>query len=134
MQLGRESRLVIILEMVNGEEREVSAYLAIVPPRPTHRKTTLAIARALSRYRRGGLSVSRAMAAASSLSAEIQALPVATMTVKPMASAKVMSVTTSADILQAHRIFLGSNLSGKKRSKKNAAPKMVATATPTKML
>ena len=106
----------------------------MVPQSPTHKNTTLAIARPLSRYLRGGLIFSRAISSASSELAEIQALPVATMTVNANASANVISVITRALILHAHRILRGSYRSGKKRSKKKAAPKMVATAIPTNML
>lgn len=71
------------------------------------------------------------MARASAVLAVIVAEYLATMTVKPRASAKAMIVTTTALILQDHRMFVGSYRSGQKRSKKNPAPKIVATAIPT---
>jgi hypothetical protein len=108
--------------------------LATVATIPSQRKTVAAMARPLCRYVNGGSKLSRAMSAASSESAEIQALPVATITVNAKASAIAHSVTKTALSRHAHRIFLGSHRFGKKRSKKNPAPKIVATATPVKML
>lgn len=50
------------------------------------------------------------------------------------ADASIITDTTTPDIFHASRTDLLSCLSGQNRSKKNAAPKMVATETPTKML
>ena len=55
-------------------------------------------------------------------------------TVIVRAELNIMIDTTTADIFQERRTALLSCLSGQKRSKKNADPKMVATATPTKIL
>ncbi len=112
----------------------LGTYLAIVAIRPAHRNTTLAIPLALCLYTIVGVSFTLAMAAASAAFAEIEALPVARMTVKAIASARHIIETTTALILHAHRIFIGSHLFGKKRSKKKPAPNIVATAMPTKML
>lgn len=67
------------------------------------------------------------MASASAELAVIEAEYLATMTVNPRAAARDMTEAMTAQILHAHRMFAGSYRSGQKRSKKNPAPKMVAT-------
>jgi hypothetical protein len=56
------------------------------------------------------------------------------LTVYAIASARQPSVTTTADIFQERITALLSWRSGQKRSKKKAAPKIVATEMPIKML
>jgi hypothetical protein len=55
-------------------------------------------------------------------------------TVNVNAELSIIIVTTTAEIFHEIRTCLHSCLSGQNRSKKKAAPKMNATAIPTKML
>lgn len=106
-------------------------YDTTVNTHPGQRSTTEATARPLSRYLKGGLTVDSAMANASAVLAVIEAESRATMMVVPRASARAIMEAITAQIFQARLIFAGSCRSGKKRSKKNPAPKMVATKIPT---
>lgn len=56
------------------------------------------------------------------------------MTVRLMALARTNSTERTEQIFHANWTGFDSFRSGQKRSKKNAAPKMVATNTPAKML
>lgn len=102
---------------------------------PGHRNTTLAIARPLLEYFIGlpPYSASNLPAFAESVPVTYAALD-ATMYVYASAQERV---SMHAKTEQArHAIFTArdSLRSGQKRSKKKAAPKMVATKMPTKML
>lgn len=55
-------------------------------------------------------------------------------TVRASTSANAMMETTREQIFHANRTAVLSYRSGQNKSKKNAAPKIVATAMPTKML
>jgi hypothetical protein len=59
---------------------------------------------------------------------------IATITVIASASAKTIAQTTTAEAFHALLTHGASLRSGQNRSKKNPAPKTVATAIPTKML
>ena len=82
----------------------------------------------------GGLIASCAMANWSAVFAVMVALCVATMTVRARASARPRMQAKTAQNFQANLTDLLSCLSGQKRSKKNPAPKIVATNIPTNML
>jgi hypothetical protein len=68
-----------------------------------------------------------AIASWSALSAVMVALCVATMTVRAKASARPMIHASTEQNFQANRTDLLSCLSGQNKSKKNAAPNIVAT-------
>jgi hypothetical protein len=118
-----------------ASECHSSTVLKNVKTIPGHRNTTLAIARPLLAYLIGlPLYSRRARSAVVESTPVTYALFAATMYV--YASAQE-SVSAHARTEQArHAIFTArdSRRSGQKRSKKKAAPKMVATKMPTKML
>ena len=102
-----------------------------VNTQPGQSNTTEATARPFFLYVKGGLTLARAIASASAELAVIEAESRATMMVVPRASARHITEAITAQIFQAHRMFAGSYRSGQKRSKKNPAPKIVATNIPT---
>jgi hypothetical protein len=114
----------------------MSTHLMNVNTMPGHRNTTLATARGLRRYTRGLFlpnSLTSCPAVASSIPVAYARF-VATMYVYGSAQASVSTHAKTEQMRQASLTPRDSKRSGQNRSKKKAAPKMVATKTPTKML
>lgn len=111
-----------------------NTHLTQVNSIPGHKNTTLATAlpfllyfNGLPPYSANNLSLSSAFVPLT------YALCDATMYVYATASAKARRHANTAQAFQASLTERDSWRSGQKRSKKNAAPKMVATKMPTKM-
>lgn len=120
--------LIMISNAVN--ERKYDTYAAHVATKPSQIKTTLAIASPLSLYCRGGSSTnSMPVALPTNLARFVDKI-----TVNTIAEESVKIHDRIEQAFHAIRTDLDSCLSGQNRSKKNAAPKMVATKTPVKML
>ena len=107
----------------------LQTHLAQVATHPHQINTTLAIASPFFLYDRGGLN--RKGPPASPVKV---ARCVANTTVKRIAEESVKMHASTEHAFHATRTAYDSCLSGQKRSKKKAAPKMVATKTPTNML
>lgn len=108
--------------------------LANVNIMPGHKNTTLAIVRPLCLYANGlpPYAASNRCDSAAFVPVTYADL-VATMSVYARASARASMHARTAQAFQAILTEGDSWRSGQKRSKKNAAPKIVATKMPTKM-
>jgi hypothetical protein len=109
-------------------------HLTTVNTHPGHKNTTLATALPLCRYAIGlPLYAANSLCVSAAFVPVTYALLAATMYVYASASASARTQERTAQAFQASFTEADSWRSGQKRSKKNAAPKIVAMKTPTKM-
>lgn len=117
-----------ILLSVFASLESLLSYLHVVANQPSHISTKLAMALPLFLYTSGGLRTSTPVGPVKT------ARCVDRTTVRTIALDRAKQHASTEQIRHAFLTPIISCLSGQKRSKKKAAPKIVATKTPTKML